>query len=136
MSRNPPAPGITPQQYGTFIHLQFADAIRSAQLPGIASYDVETTFPKGYSYGSSDSIRTDVILRNDENEIVAIYDVKTGESGLTQARADQLRAKTGAPSDTPVIELRLEGILLKIRVAPVTVGDKMREPDRLSAEGV
>jgi hypothetical protein len=132
MSGNPPAPGITPQQYGTFIHLQFADAVRSAQLPGIASVDVETTFPEGDSYGSPDSIRTDVILRNDDGEIIAIYDVKTGESGLTPARADQLRTKTGALSDTPVIELRLEGILLKIQLAPAGIGDKMRAPDRFS----
>jgi hypothetical protein len=130
MSESPPAAGITPQQYGTFIHLQFADAVRSARLPGIASVDVETTFPEGDSYGSPDSIRTDVVLRNDEGKIIAIYDVKTGESGLTPARADQLRAKTGALSDTPVIELRLEGILLKIQVASASVGDKMRGLDR------
>jgi hypothetical protein len=126
MGGNPPTAGMTPQQYGTFIHLQFADAVRSARLPGIGYGDVETTFPEGNSYGSPDSIRTDVVLRNVEGKIIAIYDVKTGESGLTPARADQLRAKTRAPSDTPVIEIRLEGILLKIQVAQSGVGDKMR----------
>jgi hypothetical protein len=131
MGGNPPAVGMTPQQYGTFIHLQFADAVRSARLPGVGYGDVETTFPEGNSYGSPDSIRTDVVLRNVEGKVIAIYDVKTGDSGLTPARADQLRAKTRAPSDTPVIELRLEGILLKIQASPASVGDEIRRHDRI-----
>jgi hypothetical protein len=47
MGTYPPGSGMTPQQYGTFIHLQFADAVRSARIPGIGYNDVETTFPAG-----------------------------------------------------------------------------------------
>ena len=111
---NPPASGMTPQQYGTFIHLEFANAVRAAGLPGILSADVETTFPEGQSYGSPDSIRTDVVLRDDYGDILAIFDVKTGASGLTEARAAQLRTKAGAAPNTPVVEIRMEGILLKV----------------------
>jgi hypothetical protein len=54
-------------------------------------------------------------LRNDDGDIIAIYDVKTGR-GLGQARVDQLRDKTGSADDTPVIELRFEGPILKYLV--------------------
>jgi Phage portal protein len=105
------ASGLTPQEYGRLVHEEFADDVRVAVLPGIAYDDVETTFPNG-PYGSPDSIRTDVVLRNDDGDIIAIYDVKTGR-GLGRARVDQLRDKTGSADDTPVIELRFEGPVLK-----------------------
>ena len=105
------APNLTPQEYGKLVHEEFADDVRTAVLPGIAYDDLETTFPDG-RYGTPDSIRTDVVLRNDDGDIIAIYDVKTGR-GLGQARVDQLRAKTGAADETPVIELKFEGPLLK-----------------------
>jgi hypothetical protein len=103
----------TAQQYGTFIHLQFADAVRSARLSGIGYADVETTFPEDSAYGAANTIRTDVVLRNADGTVRAIYDVKTGESGLSPARVNQLRAKTGAGPNTPVIELRMDEVLLK-----------------------
>ena len=108
------ASSLTPQEYGRLVHEEFADDVRVAVLPGIAYDDVETTFPNG-PYGSPDSIRTDVVLRNDDGDIIAIYDVKTGR-GLGQARVDQLRDKTGSADDTPVIELRFEGPILKYLV--------------------
>jgi hypothetical protein len=108
------ASSLTPQEYGRLVHEEFADDVRVAVLPGIAYDDVETTFPNG-PYGSPDSIRTDVVLRNDDGDIIAIYDVKTGR-GLGQARVDQLRDKTGSADDTPVIELRFDGPILKYLV--------------------
>jgi hypothetical protein len=51
------------------------------------------------------SIRTDVTLRNEERNIIAIYDLKTGNATLRPSRAEVLRARTGAASDVPVIEL-------------------------------
>jgi hypothetical protein len=111
------ATGLSPQKYGMIIHQNFANAVRAAVLPGIAYDDVETTFPEGESYGDPDSIRTDVVLRNDGGNIIAIYDVKTGERGLTPTRVAQLLAKTGALSGTSVIEIRNERSILKIRSA-------------------
>jgi len=115
-------PGLTPQRYGQLVHQQFANAVRAAVLPGIAYNDVETTFPEGWSYGSPDSIRTDVVLRDDSGTIIAIYDVKTGQSGLTFARISELLAKTRAPIGTRVMELRIDGAILRKVQRPVQIG--------------
>jgi hypothetical protein len=106
-------PGLTPQAYGRLVHEEFADQVRAAVIPGIAANDVETTFPEGWSYGWTNSIRTDVLLRDDNGIIIAIYDVKTGQSGLTPARIAELLAKTGAPAGTWMIELRPNGAILR-----------------------
>jgi len=135
MRAYPPASDMTARQYGTFVHLQFADQVRSAQIPGIGYGDVETTFPEDATYGSPDSIRTDVVLRNPDRSIRAIYDVKTGESGLTPARVNQLRAKTGAAPNTPVIELRIKGVLLKMRVAADATEAVYKYTTALKSEG-
>jgi hypothetical protein len=45
-------------------------------------------------YGMDGSIRTDVILRDDERKIIAIYDVKTGNATMRPAREAEIRAKT------------------------------------------
>jgi hypothetical protein len=110
------ATGLSPQRYGIIVHQNFANAVRAAVLPGIAYDDVETTFPDGESYGAPDSIRTDVVLHGDDGNIVAIYDVKTGETGLSPKRVAELRAKTRAPS-AYVIEIRNERSILKVLVA-------------------
>jgi hypothetical protein len=102
------APGMTPQLYGQIVHKQFANAVRAANIPGIGYDDVETTYSldNDANYGSPDSIRTDVVLHDESDEIIAIYDVKTGKAGLTSARVNELLAKTRAAPDTAVIELR------------------------------
>jgi hypothetical protein len=105
-------PDMSPQRYGQLVHQSFAKAVVAAGLQGIGPNDVETTFPNG-PYGSPGSIRTDVVLRGDDGNIIAIYDVKTGEADLTPARAQQLRIKTGAPSGTKVIQLRFNEALSK-----------------------
>jgi hypothetical protein len=105
--------GMSAQRYGQLVHQAFAAAVVAEGLPGIGPNDVETTFPEG-PYGSPGSIRTDVVLRDDDGNIIAIYDVKTGEADLTPARANQLRAKTGAPSETPVIQVRFNEALSKV----------------------
>jgi hypothetical protein len=102
------APGTTPQLYGQIVHKQFANAVRAANIPGIGYDDVETTYSldKDAHYGSPDSIRTDVVLHDESDKIIAIYDVKTGKAGLTSARVNELLAKTRAAPGTAVIELR------------------------------
>jgi hypothetical protein len=93
------APDLSPQLYGTAVHTAFAAAVRLQNLPGIGFWDVERTFSldnNDPSYGLAGSIRTDVVLRNDQGDIIAIYDVKTGERGLSQTRVNELRDKTGA----------------------------------------
>jgi hypothetical protein len=108
---------MSPQEYGRLIHLAFAALVKAANIPGIKPEDVETTFPDG-PYGSPDSIRTDVVLRDTTTgAIIAIYDVKTGKSDLSLTRADELRRKSKASPTTPVIELRDMGAMLKYLVA-------------------
>jgi hypothetical protein len=87
--------------------LAFAGQVRFVKLPGIGFFDVETTLSlmSGARYGSKDSIRTDVVLRNDAGDIIAIYDVKTGEKGLSRKRLRELLDKTGAAPGTPIIQL-------------------------------
>jgi hypothetical protein len=106
------APGMSPQKYGQLVHQAFATAVRVSGIQGIGPNDVETTFPDG-PYGSPDSVRTDVIFRGEGGRIRAIYDVKTGAGGLSESRVDQLLAKSGAPSDTFVLELRFNGSSVK-----------------------
>jgi HK97 family phage portal protein len=96
-----------PAQYGSRVHKEFADLLRQKGIEGIELVDIERSFgPQGPTYyGSSGSVRPDVILRDQTGKIIAIYDVKTGERGLEQNRADRLRLLTGSRPDVPVFQL-------------------------------
>lgn len=101
-------PSMTPSVYGTFVHGLFGAAVRLRDLPGVG--DIERTFSLDDAdpyYGMAGSIRTDLTLRNIQGDIIAIYDVKTGDAPLSRARANQLRLKTNASPDTPVFELNV-----------------------------
>lgn len=77
-------------------------------MPGVG--DIERTFSlddADPSYGAVGSIRTDLTLRNIQGEIIAIYDVKTGDARMSHARANELRLKTGAAAGAPVFELNV-----------------------------
>jgi hypothetical protein len=45
--------------------------------------------------------------RDDAGDIIAMYDVKTGDRGIDPWREDEFRAATRVDSTVPVIELRL-----------------------------
>jgi hypothetical protein len=113
-----------PLAYGRAIHLAFAGRVRLAGFPGIGFFDVETTFglePDVY-YGAKGTVRTDVVVRNDAGEIIAIYDVKTGSRGLSSSRVRELRTKTRSGLSVPIIELSLvHGISLKQAFEQATV---------------
>ena len=66
--------------------------------------DVETTFG-GDRYGAKGSVRTDVILRNEVGDVIAIYDVKTGEKGIEPERAAELRIKAGVGNEVPIMQM-------------------------------
>jgi hypothetical protein len=112
-------PESTPQAYGIAVHTAFAAAVRLQNLPGIGWKNVERTFSLEDSdphYGLAGSIRTDIALQNDQGDVIAIYDVKTGERELSVARANQLRKMTRAAPDTPVFELNIvRGVSRKFR---------------------
>jgi dihydroxyacetone kinase DhaKLM complex PTS-EIIA-like component DhaM len=115
-------PEWTPQIYGTAVHVAFGTSVRFQGLPGIGFNDVEQSFLSGTEvdrYGQAGSIRTDVVLRNDSGDIIAIYDVKTGGARLTSARVRELRDKTGVGPNVPIVELHVvRGARLKGRVTP------------------
>jgi hypothetical protein len=114
-----PRPDLAAGQYGTLVHTQCANAIRAMNLPGIDTNDVERTFSvdDDDSYGAKDSIRPDVILRDDDGSIIAIYDFKTGR-GLPEDRVIRFRYMTESGRTVPVIELsRSRGALSKCQEA-------------------
>lgn len=92
------------------MHTAFANAVREAGIPGIARRDVESTFLFGIPqpYGFPGAARTDVVQRDKNGVIIAIFDLKTGGARLSAARRNELRSKVGVSSDVPVFELRLE----------------------------
>jgi hypothetical protein len=101
-------PSMSPSEYGIAVHAAFGLEVRLKDLPGVG--DIERTFSLEDAdpyYGLAGSIRTDVTLRNIQGDIVAIYDVKTGNARISQARANELREKTGAAPNTPVFELNI-----------------------------
>jgi hypothetical protein len=102
--------------YGKAIHYDFGDAVKSQNLRGVR---VEHTFPERDAwYGKPGTIRTDVVLRNEIGEVIAIYDVKTGGAYLDARRVAELRAKTGVGLSVPLIEMHIQrGLSLKSRAA-------------------
>ncbi|MBY0381939.1 MAG: hypothetical protein K2W78_08490 [Xanthobacteraceae bacterium] len=101
-------PAMSASKYGIAVHALFALEVALKNLPGVG--DIERPFSledADPSYGLAGSIRTDLTLRNIQGDIVAIYDVKTGNARITPGRANELREKTGAAPDTPVFELNV-----------------------------
>jgi len=101
-------PDIPATAYGTLVHGLFAIEVGLKGLPGVG--DIERTFSLDDAdpyYGLAGSIRADLTLRNIQGDVVAIYDVKTGDAPLSRARADELREKTGAVPNAPVFELHI-----------------------------
>lgn len=105
------------REYGKAIHYDFGDAVKAGNLRGIGREGVEHTFPEeGTRYGSKGSVRTDVVLKNDIGDVIAIYDVKTGGAYLDARRVRELRVKTGAGPEIPIIEMHIRrGLSLKAR---------------------
>ena len=93
--------------YGIMVHTQFGHEIRARNLPGIGQAGVEQTFnlTNIARYGAQ-GIRTDVVLRNHEGRIIAIFDVKTGNARMDAAREEDIRRHTGVGPDVPIIIMR------------------------------
>ncbi len=101
-------PTMSPGTYGTAVHIAFGVEVKKLGIPGLG--DIERSFSLSDSdprYGLLGTVRTDVILRNIQGDVIAIYDVKTGNARIRPARANALREATGATSNTPVFELNV-----------------------------
>jgi hypothetical protein len=118
-------PDWTPQVYGTAVHVTFGTAVRLNGIKGIGFDDVEHSFIDGKDadYGEAGSIRTDVLLRNDIGDVIAIYDVKTGKARMSTARAADIREHVGVQRSVPIVELHvLRGARLKARTSNPAIG--------------
>lgn len=89
---------MSANQYGTEVHWQVATAIgkmdprfiaelslRKMAEEGASAEEIEEARRGGIKYGTKGSIRVDVLERADE-ETVCVYDIKTGNAGLSHAR--------------------------------------------------
>ncbi|HEX3745790.1 MAG TPA: hypothetical protein VHW09_17735, partial [Bryobacteraceae bacterium] len=90
-----------PQKYGTIVHIAFAAAVIAAGIDESMDIERSFNFPSGLSNWKK-SVRPDIVLRDDRGDIVAIYDIKTGDSGIDPWRARELRAATKAEPDVPI----------------------------------
>lgn len=92
------------------MHAEFKREALAAHLLGINEEDLDKTFGASgeATYGDKDSIRPDVVLRNDQGNIVAIYDVKTGR-GFSSFKVIKYRLRTGSDSFVPLFELHPGG---------------------------
>jgi hypothetical protein len=103
-----------PQRYGRIVHAAFAVAVIAEGIRGISPLDVEWPFRLPPDYSSTKrSVIPDVVLRNDIGDIIAIYDVKTGDASVDPWRARELRAATDVGPDVPIIVLHPREITLK-----------------------
>lgn len=111
--------------YGTFVHSSTANILRQMNIPGIGKDGVEQSFSFGdlVRYGSSDSVRTDVILRNDQSgEILAVWDIKTGSERLKPKRVAEIRRNLNISDDVPIIEVHINlGVNVKNMARKPTV---------------
>jgi hypothetical protein len=100
---------IGPALYGTLVHLAFAADVKWQDIPGIGSDGVEQSFSLGdiVRYGSNGSIRTDVVLRDEDGNIIAVWDVKTGNAELTDARRQEIREELNLSDNIPIIDLHI-----------------------------
>jgi hypothetical protein len=100
---------IGPTLYGTLVHAVFARDVRSQDIPGIGQTGVEQSFSLRdlVRYGSNGSVRTDIVMRDADGHVIAIWDVKTGNAKLTEARKQEIRDEVGVFSDVPIIELHI-----------------------------
>jgi hypothetical protein len=99
------SPGAYPtkQERGTAIHTWIRDEINGPRDP---DFKAERSFIKSKEagYGDKGSIRVDV-YENRHNGTVCIYDVKTGDTGLSFARMRELASHVGTsyPGTTRII---------------------------------
>jgi hypothetical protein len=111
---------VGPALRGTLVHLAFAADVRSQELPGIGRDGVEQSFSAEdlAKYGTDGSIRTDVVMRDVNGHVMAIWDIKTGNAELTDARRREIRREVGVFDDVPLIEIHISrGLTSKFVVA-------------------
>jgi hypothetical protein len=88
-------PSLSPSQYGTAVHTRIDHAIKTmndSDLRSEVSYlkaQEETQSSKDAKWGMKGTIRVDVD-EDTQKGTVCVYDIKTGRSGLSQARVAEI----------------------------------------------
>jgi hypothetical protein len=115
-------PYDTPRAYGTAVHSAFGAAVLAQGMDGVVvEFSYKNNLPA--TYGEEGSVRADVTLRSASQEIIAIYDLKTGGAVVSPSRADELRSHFSASRYIPVIELH---ILRGARIKHASLGSPFR----------
>lgn len=116
---------LSSTQYGTLLHTQFEAAINEIKATGaLPNVRLETSFKFGeeVDYGEVSSKRTDVILRDNDGFVIAIFDYKTSFLGLprvvSSARAAALQAAVAKPGQ---VAASIPVYTIPIVIAPVPV---------------
>ena len=79
-----------PSEYGTAVHSAARDKIRKFNDPNlVAEKSILKSSAVDTEYGTKGSIRID-ILEDAGYNIICVYDIKTGKSGLTSARIKEI----------------------------------------------
>ena len=94
---------LSPTQFGTAVHVALKNQIDALRDPDFRA-EVSALKTLNETYGARGSVRIDV-FENIRDEIVCIYDIKTGKSVLRLRRAAELAAKAfeGLPSARQII---------------------------------
>jgi hypothetical protein len=100
---------LSPQQYGTLAHQRLEEAVKQAndahtergRLTAEQKFSSDT---ERTPTGRLRSIRTDIV-ENVDDSTVCVYDLKTGEEGLTPVRAREILeyVRRGYPYATRII---------------------------------
>jgi hypothetical protein len=99
---NTVGPGRGPV-YGTQVHSAFANEVRAFGNPNVRS---EVSFLNGriVDYGTPGSVRLDAVQFGPNNQVLSVFDLKTGSATLTPQRILQIQQQVGSP--VPVNLLR------------------------------
>lgn len=87
-------------QYGTRVHTVFKQEVSALGRTDLRT-EVSYISGKEVRYGASGSTRIDVVEYGASNQIVAVYDLKTGTAYLSPSRTNQIQQSL-PPSGTPV----------------------------------
>src|SRR5262249_12440418 len=83
-------PYLGPAVYSTRVHTVLRDKVLAENNQ---NFRPEVSFLKGKeeTYGRKGSIRIDVLDKADDRDLVCVYDIKTGQRGLSPARIDEIK---------------------------------------------
>lgn len=92
--------------FGSMVHKEAADWVRSSGVPGLSA---EQSWLDGIPVIGNllGSKRPDVVLRETDGDILAVWDLKTGNAELWRPRAAEIRQSMGIGPEIPLIRLSM-----------------------------